>query len=93
VYKLTLEFEDCVEMEQRLGIQFSHLCRAFTDRFVPKLMDLALKDLRKAAEQEMGGIQAGGMTDANLNELKQVISRTTKVTKVFRSDDKEKPED
>ena len=48
-------------------------------------MDLALKDLRKAAEQEMGGIQSGGIaSNSNLNELKSVISRTTKVTKVAR---------
>jgi len=56
-------------------------------------MDLALKDLRKAAEQEMGGIQAGGMTDANLNELKQVLTKTTKMTKVIRGEEKEKAED
>ena len=43
-------------MEERLSIKYQHLCKAFADRFVPKLMDLALKDLRKAAEQEMGGI-------------------------------------
>ena len=47
-------------------------------------MDLALKDLRKAAEQQMGGITSGATTDSNLNELKQVISKTTKVTKVGR---------
>ena len=73
LYKLKLEFEDMAKMEQRLGIKFSHLCKAFTDRFVPKLMDLALKNLRKAAEQEMGGIQAGGITASNVNELKSVI--------------------
>mmetsp|Transcript_28505 Transcript_28505/g.38019 ORF Transcript_28505/g.38019 Transcript_28505/m.38019 type:complete len:107 (+) Transcript_28505:494-814(+) len=56
-------------------------------------MDLALKDLRKAAEQEMGGIQAGGISTANLNELKQVISKTTKVTKVGRGEAGEKAED
>lgn len=50
IYKLTLEFEDCVGMEAKLGIRFENLCKAFTDRFVPKLMDLTLKDLRKAAE-------------------------------------------
>ena len=41
----------------------------------------------------MGGIQAGATTDTNANELKQVIQRTTKVTKVSRGEDKEKPED
>ena len=50
IYKLTLEFEDCGKMEQKLGIRYQNLCKAFTERFVPKLMDLALKDLRKAAE-------------------------------------------
>ena len=59
IYKLTLEFEDNEKVEKKLGIQFQHVCKAFTDRFVPKLMDLALKDLRKAAEQEMGGIASG----------------------------------
>ena len=80
-------------MEQRLGIHFTHLCKAFADRFVPKLMDLALKDLRKAAEQQMGGISAGATSDSNLNELKNVISKTTKVTKVARGQQQEKPED
>lgn len=80
-------------MEERLGIQFSHLCKAFADRFVPKLMDLALKDLRKAAEQEMGGIHAGGIGSENVNELKQVLSKTTKVTKVGRNEVSEKAED
>jgi hypothetical protein len=50
LYKLTLEFEDAANVEAKLGLKFTHLCKAFTDRFVPKLMDLALKDLRKAAE-------------------------------------------
>ena len=56
-------------------------------------MDLALKDLRKAAEQEMGGIAAGGIAAQNVNELKQVISKTTKVTKVGRNEVVEKAED
>lgn len=56
-------------------------------------MDLALKDLRKAAEQEMGGINAAGYSNINLNELKSVIQKTTKVTKVGRYEEKEKPED
>lgn len=94
LYKLTLEFEDGNEVEQKLGIRFHNLCKAFTERFVPKLMDLALKDLRKAAEQEMGGIQSGGIaSNSNLNELKSVISRTTKVTKVARGTEQERPED
>ena len=60
-------------MTEKLGINFQHICKAFTDRFVPKLMDLALKDLRKAAEQEMGGIATGGIAGQNVNELKNVI--------------------
>lgn len=80
-------------MEKRLGIKFQHLQKAFTDRFVPKLMDLALKDLRKAAEQEMGGIQTGGIASQNVDELKTVLQKTTKVTKVSRSDIVEKAED
>ena len=48
IYKLTLEFENAEKMEQKLGIQYKHLIKAFTDRFVPKLMDLALKDIKKA---------------------------------------------
>ena len=47
-YKLTLEFENAAKIEQKLGIQYKHLIKAFTDRFVPKLMDLALKDIKKA---------------------------------------------
>ena len=81
-------------MEQKLGIRYQNLRKAFTERFVPKLMDLALKDLRKAAEQEMGGIQSGGIaSNSNLNELKSVISKTTKVTKVARGAEQDRPED
>ena len=69
------------------------MTQAFAERFVPKLMDLALKDLRKAAEQEMGGILAGGIGSQNVGELKNVILKTTKVTKVAKGDAVEKPED
>ena len=42
----------------------------------------------------MGGIQSGGIaSNSNLNELKSVISRTTKVTKVSRGTEQERPED
>lgn len=93
LYKLTLEFEDAEKMESRLGLKFPHLCKAFTDRFVPKLLDLALKDLRKAAEQEMGGIQTGGIGSQNVSELKNVINKTTKVTKVGRAEAGAAPEE
>ena len=43
-------------MKEKLGIKFSKLCKIFSERFVPKLMDLTLRDLRKASEQDMGGI-------------------------------------
>lgn len=56
VYKLTLHFEDAKMMKEKLGIKFSKLCKIFSERFVPKLMDLTLRDLRKASEQDMGGI-------------------------------------
>ena len=73
-------------MESRLGISFNHITQAFTERFVPRLMDLALKDLRKAAEQEMGGIMAGGIGSQNVDGVKSVINKTTKVTKVAKGD-------
>ena len=37
-------------MKEKLGIKFKQVCKIFADKFVPKLMDLTLKDLRKAAE-------------------------------------------
>ena len=41
----------------------------------------------------MGGIAAGGIASENVTELKNVINKTTKVTKVSRGDVVERPED
>jgi len=42
----------------------------------------------------MGGIQSGGIgSSQNVFELKQVLKNTTKVTKVFRGTEQERPED
>ena len=56
-------------------------------------MDLALKDLRKAAEQEIGGIQTGGIGTQNVNEVKNILLKTTKVTKVSRGETLTAPEE
>jgi len=52
-------------------------------------MNETLKDLRKAAEIDIGG--TGGTENAN--ELKKVILKTTSVTKVARGTAISKPED
>lgn len=56
-------------------------------------MDLALKDLRKAAEQAIGGIQTGGIGTQNVSELKNILTKTTKVTKVSRGEATSAPEE
>ena len=35
VYKLTLEFENAKKLKEKLGIKFNHLCKVFSDSFVP----------------------------------------------------------
>jgi hypothetical protein len=48
-------------------------------------MDLTLKDLRKAAEQDMGGMSASNNEGAgNIYNLKEVLKKTVKATKVAR---------
>ena len=48
-------------------------------------MDLTLKDLRKAAEQDMGGLSASNKEGAgNIYNLKEVLKKTVKATKVAR---------
>lgn len=89
LYKLTLEFEDAKKLKDKLGITFNHLCKVFTDKFVPSLMNEALKSLRKAAETDIGG--TGGQENAT--SLKKVIQKTTKATKVARGTQETKIED
>lgn len=52
-------------------------------------MNEALKALRKSAETDIGG--SGGQENAT--ELKKVINRTTKLTKVARGTEQHKDED
>jgi len=52
VYKLKLEFEDAKKLKKKLNIRFNQLCKVFSDKFVPQLMNETLKQLRKAAETE-----------------------------------------
>ena len=35
IYKLTLQFENAKQLKQKLGISFNHLCKVFSDNFVP----------------------------------------------------------
>lgn len=35
VYKLTLDFENAKKLKEKLGIKFNHLCKVFSDSFVP----------------------------------------------------------
>ena len=93
LYKLTLEFEDAKKLSEKLGISYTYLCKIFADRFVPRLMELTLKDLRKSAEADMGGVQASGVGTQNVNDLKNTISETRKVTVQARGEGKAKPED
>lgn len=53
-------------------------------------MDLTLKDLRKAAEQDMGGINRA---TSEVSNLKQVINTTVKATKVARGSEQPKADD
>ena len=69
-------------MKEKLGIKFKQVCKIFADKFVPKLMDLTLKDLRKAAEQDMGGVTSEDTS--NIYNLKEVLKKTVKATKVAR---------
>ena len=93
IYKLTLTFDDAKMLKARLGLKYVHLAQMFVEKFVPKLMDLALKDLRKAAETEMGGLSSSGIVTENANNLKNVINKTTKLTKVSKDEVVESPED
>lgn len=47
-------------------MSFSHLCKVFADKFVPMLMTETLKNLRKAAELDIGAVKATGDDDANV---------------------------
>jgi len=35
VYKITLDFEDAKLLKKKLNISFGHLCKVFSDNFVP----------------------------------------------------------
>ena len=43
-------------------------------------MDLTLKDIRKSAEAEMGGLQSSGIGQQNSTDLKTTINETKKLT-------------
>jgi hypothetical protein len=79
-YKVTLDFESADVLKKKLNIKFSTLARVFKDQFVPKLLQETLLMIRKTAESDMTG-DAGQHT---ANELKKVISVTTKATTVSR---------
>ena len=93
VYKLTLEFDDAKKLKSKLGIKFSHLCKVFSDKFVPQLMTETLKELRRSAEIELSGPK----NSENTNDLKKVLSKTVKATKVSKNskneDDQQNPEE
>ena len=80
VYKLTLEFDDAKKLKSKLGIKFSHLCKVFSDKFVPLLMTETLKELRRSAEIEL----AGPKNSENTGDLKKMLSNTVKATKVAK---------
>lgn len=80
VYKLTLDFENAKKLREKLGIKFNHLCKVFSDSFVPQLMTEALKELRRAAEL----VLTGPKNEENTNDLKKVLSKTVKATAVKR---------
>ena len=77
---MTLEFEDAKMLSEKLGISYTYLCKIFADRFVPRLMDLTLKDIRKSAEAEMGGLKDSGIGESNQSDLKNKINETKKLT-------------
>lgn len=60
IYKLSLVFEEAQMLMQKLGVTFAHLCKVFADKFVPMLMTETLKNLRKAAELDIGAVKAMG---------------------------------
>lgn len=68
---------------QKLGVTFAHLCKVFADKFVPMLMTETLKNLRKAAELDIGAVKAMG-EDAPNKDLKEQLSKTTKATKLAK---------
>jgi hypothetical protein len=78
---LTLEFENAKQLKAKLGISFNHLCKIFSDSFIPTLMNEALKELRRAAEIDLSGTK----NEANTADLKNVLNKTVKATKVSRN--------
>jgi hypothetical protein len=80
VYKVTLDFESAKMLKKKLGISFSHLCKVFSDHFVPQLMNETLKELRRAAELDLSGPK----NDINKDDLKKVLNKTVSATKVAR---------
>lgn len=68
-------------LKAKLGINFNHLCKVFSDNFVPQLMNETLKELRRAAELDLSGQTKNVL---NNEELKKVLNKTVKATKVAR---------
>jgi DNA-directed RNA polymerase I subunit RPA1 len=82
VYRISLDFEDAKALKNKLGISFQHLCKCFSDNFVPQLMNETLKELRRAAELDLAGPSTS--QGKNQSDLKNVLKKTTKATKVAR---------
>ena len=80
---MSLIFEDANLLFKKLGITFNHLIKVFADKFVPLLMTETLKNLRKAAELDIGAAKATG-EGTESKDLKEQLSKTTKATKVAK---------
>ncbi len=75
-----LEFENAKQLKAKLGISFNHLCKVFSDHFVPQLMNETLKELRRAAELDLSVPK----NESNTEVLKKIVNKTVKATKVQR---------
>lgn len=89
MYRLTLDFENAKLLKTKLGISFNHLCKVFSDHFVPQLMTETLKALRRAAELDLSVPK----NDQNKDELKKVLNKTVKATKVSRGQEQTSTKD
>ena len=85
VYRLTLEFENAKQLKAKLGISYNHLCKVFSDHFVPQLMNETLKELRRAAELDLSVPKNASNTEV----LKKIVNKTVKATKVQRGTQEE----
>lgn len=85
LYKITLQFEDAQKLKEKLGIKFKRLAEVFGDKFVPLLMTETLKQVRKSTEMELAGPKkASAHKGDGQGELKKILQKTTKATKVAR---------